>query len=173
MNLRSISFRLVAWYASLLAAIFLLLCSLLYLDLRLFLENQLRESQLRRARQIANTLIANVRESGEAQVAKQTADWYDPEINGRFIRITRADGSPVYVSGPPKDGSFIPADVPALASVRRREFTRKIKLPGDKTMLITGLRCEASGMQTYRVEFGELLDPVETMLNHFFLQLTL
>ena len=57
MNTRSISFRLVAWYAGLLAGIFVLLCALLYLDLRHFLENDLRQSQARRARQIANTLL--------------------------------------------------------------------------------------------------------------------
>ena len=45
MNTRSISFRLVAWYAGLLAGIFLLLCALLYLDLRHFLENDLRQAQ--------------------------------------------------------------------------------------------------------------------------------
>ena len=45
MNTRSISFRLVAWYAGLLTGIFVLLCALLYLDLRHFLENDLRESQ--------------------------------------------------------------------------------------------------------------------------------
>ena len=57
MNTRSISFRLVAWYAGLLALIFLLLSVLLYLDLRRFLENDLRHSQSRRAHQIANALL--------------------------------------------------------------------------------------------------------------------
>ncbi len=99
MNPRSISFRLVAWYAGLLAVIFLLLCALLYLDLRHFLENDLRQSQFRRTRQIANTLLAHVKQTGEPYVASQTKDWYEPEINDRFIRITRADGTLVYVSG--------------------------------------------------------------------------
>ena len=67
MNLRSISFRLVAWYAGLLAAIFLLLCALLYLDLRHYLENDVRQAQSRRAHQIANALLTHVKQNGEAE----------------------------------------------------------------------------------------------------------
>ena len=42
MNTRSLSFRLVAWYAGLLTCLFVLLGALLYLDLQHFLENNLR-----------------------------------------------------------------------------------------------------------------------------------
>jgi heavy metal sensor kinase len=173
MNTRSISFRLVAWYAGLLAGIFLLLCAVLYLDLRHFLENDLRESQFRRARQIANTLLAHVKQTGEAAVASQTKDWYEPEINDRFIRITRTDGTLVYVSEAPKDGSFDPAEVPLFPPAPRPEFSRKLKLSGGNTLLIAALNFKSSGNPDYVVEFGALLDPVETMLNHVFLQLAL
>jgi heavy metal sensor kinase len=173
MNIRSISFRLVAWYASLLAGIFLALCALLYLDLRHFLENDLRQAELRRANQIANTLLVHVRQTGEVFVARQAADWYDPDINDRFIRITRADGTPVYVSAAPKDGSFKSAEVPAMPPSSRKEFSRKFKLPGNKTLLVAALNFRPPGQPGYLVEFGELLDPVETMLDHLFLQLAL
>jgi heavy metal sensor kinase len=173
MNTRSISFRLVTWYAGLLTGIFVLLCALLYLDLRLFLENDLRQSQSRRTRQIANTLLAHVKQTGEPYVASQTKDWYEPEINDRFIRITRADGTLVYVSDAPKDGSFDPAEVPIFPPSSQTEFSRKLQLSGNKTLLIAALNFKSSGNPAYLVEFGELLDPVETMLNHLFLQLAL
>jgi heavy metal sensor kinase len=173
MNIRSISFRLVAWYAALLTGIFLLLCALLYLDLRHFLENDLRESQARRTRQIANTLLLHVKQTGEPYVASQTKDWYEPEINDRFIRITRDDGTLVYSSGAPKDGSFDPAEVPVFQPSPKTEFSNKVKLSGGDTLLIAGLNFKSSGNPAYLVEFGELLDPVETMLNRLFLQLTL
>jgi heavy metal sensor kinase len=173
MNTRSISFRLVAWYAGWLAVIFLLLCALLYFDLRHFLESDLRQSQSRRARQIANTLLVHVKQTGEAAVASQTKDWYEPEINDRFIRITRADGTLVYVSEAPKDQSFDPAEVPMFAPSPEPEFSRKLKLSGGNTLLIAALNFKSSGNPDYLVEFGELLDPVETMLNHLFLQLAL
>ncbi len=173
MNTRSISFRLVAWYAGLLTGIFVLLCALLYLDLRHFLENDLRQSQSRRTRQIANTLLVHVKQTGEAYVASQTKDWYEPEINDRFVRITRADGTLVYVSDAPKDGSFDPAEVPIFPPSSQTEFFRKLQLSGGKTLLIAALNFKSSGNPAYLVEFGELLDPVETMLDHLFLQLTL
>jgi len=171
MNIRSISFRLVAWYAGLLAMIFLLLGALFYLDLRHFLENDLRESQSRRTRQIANTLLAHVKQTGEPYVASQTKDWYEPEINDRFIRITRADGTLIYISGAPKDGSFDPAEVPIFPPLSQTESHRKLQLSGDKTLLVAALNFKSYNNPAYLVEFGELLDPVETMLNHLFLQL--
>ena len=173
MNLRSISFRLVAWHAGLLTGIFLLLCASLYLDLRRFLENDLRASQLRRTRQIANTLLVHVKDSGEAAVARQTKDWYEPEANDRFIRITRADGTQIYISGAPKDGSFDPAEVPMLPQAQAAEFSRKVRLSGGNSLLIAALHFKSAGNPEYIVEFGSLLDPVDTMLNHLFLQLAL
>lgn len=173
MNPRSISFRLVAWYAGLLAGIFMLLCVLSYLDLRRFLENDLRQSQARRARQIASTLLVHVNQTGEAYVASQTKDWYDPEINDRFIRITRADGRLVYLSGAPKDGSFLATEVPVLPPSPKTEFSRMVKLSGGNTLLIAALNFKSAGNPAYLIEFGALLDPVETMLNHLFFQLAL
>jgi heavy metal sensor kinase len=173
MNTRSISFRLVAWYAGLLTVIFLLLCAVLYLDLRHFLEHDLRQAQARRARQIATTLLAHVRQTGEAAAINQARDWYEPEANDRFIRITRGDGTLIYVSGTPKDNSFAPAEIPVFPSVADPESSRKLKLSGGNTLLIAALHFKSAGNPDYFVEFGALLDPVETMLNHLFLQLAL
>lgn len=171
MNTRSFSFRLVAWYAGSLTAIFVALCALLYLDLRHFLENDLRESQSRRARQIANTLLVRIKETGPEYVINQTKDWYSPEINDRFIRITQASGPVIYTSGAPNDGSFDPSEVPALAAASSTESFRKVTFSNGKTMVIAALNYEPPGDPPYIVEFGALLDPVETMLNHLFLQL--
>ena len=171
MNTRSISFRLVAWYAGLLAGVFMLLCAVLYLDLRHFLEKDLRAAQARRTRQIANTLLVHVGQTGEPYVASQTQAWYEPEINDRFIRVTRADGTLVYLSGSPRDGSFDPAEVPVFPPPPEMESCRKLKLSGGKTLLIAALNFKSAGNPDYQVEFGELLDPVEVMLNRLFLQL--
>jgi len=172
-NVRSIKFRLVAWYAGLLTGIFVLLCASLYLDLRNFLENGLRETQARRARQVANALLAHVPQTGEPYVTSQIKDWYAPESNDRFIRITRADGTLVYVSAAPKDGAFDPAEVPIFPPPPEVETSRTQKLSGGDTLLIASLRFKSAGNPDYFVEFGELLDPVERMLNHLFLQLAL
>jgi heavy metal sensor kinase len=173
MNFRSISFRLVAWYAGLLSVIFVLLCALLYLDLRHFLENDLRQTEARRARQIANTLLAHVGQTGEAAVASQTKEWYQPETSGRFIRITRTNGTLIYISGPPKDNSFDPAEIPALPLLNETELSQKIKLSNGKTLVVAALNFKSAGNPAYLVEFGELLDPLKMMLDRLFLQLAL
>jgi len=139
MNSRSISFRLVTWYAGWLTLIFVLLGSGFYFSLQHFLENNLRETQARRAQQIADTLLAHVTQTGEAYVTNAVETLYDPEINGRFIRISRADGSVLYVSGATKDDGFNPAQIPVKSFSARKETSQKYQLTGDKTLLVAAI----------------------------------
>ncbi len=173
MNSRSIKFRLVAWYAGSVTGIFLLLCTLLYLDLRNYLEDNTRKDQARRARQLGDNLLAHVKQTGEPYAVGQIKDWYAPESNDRFIRITRADGTLVYISGAPKDGTFDPAEVPVFSPAHEAETVRKQKLSGGSTLLIASLNFKSAGNPDYLVEFGALLTPSETMLSHLILQLAL
>ena len=136
MNMRSISFRLVVWYTSLLTGIFVLLGVLLYFGLRHFVESDVQQTQMHRARQIADTLLAQIGQTGENYVAAEIKSLYAPEINDRFIRLTRADGTVIYISGAPTDGSFNPAEVAALTPESDRDFSRKVTLSGDKTLLV-------------------------------------
>src|SRR5271168_5340744 len=106
MNVRSITFRLVVWYTSLLTGIFVILGILLYFGLQHFVISDRHQSEMRRARQIADTVLVHVQQTGEKYVADQLRSLYEPEINGRFIRVSRADGSVIFLSGEPEDGSF-------------------------------------------------------------------
>lgn len=171
MNTRSIRFRLIAWYAGLLTAVFVLLGGLMFLRLRDYLENNLLESQARWARKIAETLLVNVKQTGEAFVASEVEKLYAPERSDRFIRITRKDGSPLYLSGPPSDQSFDPADVPSAAASPQREFTRKQVLPDGRALLIAAFRAAANGGGSYLVEVGAPTLAIETMLHHLLLLL--
>ena len=171
--MRSIRFRLIAWYAGLLTGVFVLLGVLMYLDLKFFLESNLRDTQARRARQIADTLVARVHQTGEGYVAAEIKDLYEPEVNDRFIRVSRADGSIVYVSGIPNDQSFDSTHLPTLASSSRKEFSQKVHLPGNTTLLIAALNYQTPEGVRYLIEIGGPFDPAETMLNHLSLQLAL
>jgi heavy metal sensor kinase len=173
MNVRSITFRLVVWYTSLLTCIFILLGVLLYFGLQHFVESDRQQALLRRAQIIGATLLANVQPANEKYVASEIKSLYAPENSGRFMRISRADGTQIYRSGEPTDGSFNPADVPSIISDTDTQLTRIVTLPGDKTMILSGLDCTALNNQHYFVEVGILLDPVEEMLRHLFLQLAL
>jgi heavy metal sensor kinase len=151
-NTRSLSFRLVTWYAAVLTIVFVFLGALTLLLLRHYLEANLLDNQTRRARQIADTLVANARNGDEAALGAQVEDLYSPEANDRFIRITRADGTVVYVSGRPKDSGFDPSSVPALPATITRD-TRKIALPGS-SLLVAAQTARASDGTEYRVEVG-------------------
>lgn len=152
MNTGSLSFRLVTWYAGLLTLVFVLLGALTVLLLRQYLEANVLDTQARRARQIADTLVASVNRTGESAIGREVADLYAPEENERYIRITGGDGHVVYVSGEPRDRSFNPSNVPALPVAHQVKPLRKVDLPGG-SMLIAALPY-AVGDKTYTVEVG-------------------
>jgi heavy metal sensor kinase len=92
-------------------------------------------------------------------------------MSRKSTTVLSASRAQVYVSGTPNDGSFDPAEVPVFPPAAETESYRKLKLSGGKTLLVAALNFKSSGNPAYLVEFGELLDPVETMLNRLFLQL--
>jgi heavy metal sensor kinase len=173
MNTRSIRFRLIAWYAGLLTGVFVLLGAPMFFGLKHFLEASLRETQMRRARQIGESLISNIKRTGEPYVVSEVKDRYEPEINDRFIRISRSDGSVLYVSGPPRDQSFDPAGLPELAAPPKSESARKQKLPDDRMLLIVAVNVHAVAGQGYVVEVGAPMTAIESMLDHLLLLLAI
>jgi len=163
MNARSLSVRLVGWYAGVLTAVFVLLALLTFLLLRHYLEANLLDIQARRARQIAGTLVAHARRDGEEAMRNEVENLYSPEINDRFIRITRADGEVVYVSGAPRNERFDPAIVPPLAGEVSQGSSRKVRLAGG-SLLIAAVAAEGGDGTRYRVEVGTSGAPVEDTL---------
>ena len=153
MNTRSLSFRLVTWYAGVLTLVFVLLGALTVILLREYLESNVLDTQARRARQIVDTLVAAVGRTGESGMASEVEALYAPEANERFIRITRGDGHVVYASGAPHDGSFDPAAVPAPALARDGMFLRKEKLPTG-SVLIGAVSSTSTAPSRYVVEVG-------------------
>jgi hypothetical protein len=95
MNTTSLRFRLSAWHAGLLTAVFVLLGSLLYLQLKNYLEVTLLDTQARRAEQIGDTLLLNLPTPNGEQLTREIGLLYAPERSDRFIRVTRNDGIPL------------------------------------------------------------------------------
>jgi heavy metal sensor kinase len=171
MNTRSLSFRLVTWYAGVLTIVFILLGLLTLLFLRHYLEANLLDIQARRARQIADTLVIHADGGDEAALGSQVEALYSPEANDRFIRITRADGSVVYASGAPKDTRFDPSLVPALPANVVTD-ARKVALPAG-SLLIAGQSVRTPDGTLYRVEVGTSGASSEATLGHVLLMLAI
>ncbi|MGN6453472.1 MAG: hypothetical protein ACTHL7_10440, partial [Steroidobacteraceae bacterium] len=159
MNTASLNFRLVTWYAGVLTVVFVLLGAITFFSLRQYLEANVLDNQARRARQIADTLIARASRGSESALGAELESLYSPETNDRFIRITRADGTVVFASGAPHGGGFDPAQVPALAGIG----ARKIVL-GDSSLLLAAVPAVASDGGRYRVEVGTSARPLEDTL---------
>src|SRR5215470_4225160 len=116
MNTRSIQFRLTVWYAGLLALLLLLFGASTYLGLRHYLNQTLNESLGRQAQQIGESFLVDVATGGEGYVISEINEHYAPELNNRFVRLTRANGSVLYVSGKPKESRFDPSAVAAVGA---------------------------------------------------------
>jgi len=169
-NTRSLSFRLVTWYAGVLTIVFVLLGGLTFLFLRHYLEANLLDAQAHRARQIADTLVARASRDSEAAMRTEVENLYAPELNDRFIRITRADGRVVYASAPPRGERFAPGQVPPLAAVASGVSSHKVRLAGG-SLLIAAVMATASDGTRYRVDVGTSGAAAEDTLRHVLVML--
>jgi heavy metal sensor kinase len=161
-NTRSLSFRLVTWYAGVLSAVFVLLGALTIFFLQRYLDANLLDTQARRARQIAATLIPVTSLAAEPALGAQVENLYSPEASGRFIRITRADGAVVYVSGTPKDEPFDPAQVPPVRFAAAPS-SRIVRLPGA-SMAVAAVGATGDSGTRYLVEVGASRSGIEATL---------
>jgi heavy metal sensor kinase len=171
MTMHSIRFQLTAWYASLVTAVFVLLGILMFAGLSHYLEKNLAENQLRRASQIGDTLLVNVKRTGDFYVISEIKALYAPENNDRFIRITRQDGTVLYRSDSPRDQSFQAADIAPLTLSKEKEAAIKQKLPGDRTLLIGALNFQTPDGSRFLVEVGAPTTAIESMLARLRFQL--
>lgn len=152
MNTSSIRFRLTAWYAGLLSLVYVLCGALLMQSVQSYLEANVLDTQARRARQIASTLVTSLAPAAEATLVAEVKALYSPELSDRFIRITRADGSLLYRSGEPSDHSFVPAEVPPAPAAFSKELRSKQSTPDGRAVLVAAVH--AGGGASYTVEVG-------------------
>ncbi|HKC88539.1 MAG TPA: histidine kinase dimerization/phospho-acceptor domain-containing protein, partial [Blastocatellia bacterium] len=172
MNTRSIRFRLTVWYAGLLALLLLLFGASTYLGLRHYLNQTLNESLGRQARQIGESFLIDVATGGEGYVISEVNEHYAPELNNRFVRVTRADGSVLYVSGKPKESRFDPSAVSAVGATVGRDFVREEHVPGGVLLIYTHPFTERTG-QRFLIEVGAPYEQVEVVLYGLLLALAL
>lgn len=165
MNFRSIRVRLTVWYASVLAAIFVLLGGLFFLPLRRSIQGIVLETEARRARQIGNFITGPLASGEAADLAATIERFYAPERNNRFIRITRQDGTVLYRSGPPEDQTFSPPAVPVVSQWPNRSSARRQPLDGGSALLLAAFHTPPQAGASYLIEVGTSSQPVDRMLS--------
>jgi heavy metal sensor kinase len=173
MIIRSIRFRMALWYAALLAGALVLFGAATYIGLERYLQKSLEESLIKQARSIGDVLLVNINQSGEDYVDNEITEHYSPEINGRFIRVTRGDGKRIYISGSPKDGTFDPALVAAPRLPVAREFTREVEMSDSHELLLHGLPYRASDGTQFIIEVAAPYNQIESVLRGLLLTFAL
>jgi heavy metal sensor kinase len=163
-NVRSIRFRLTAWYASVLAAIFILLGGLFFIPIRRSIQGIVLETEARRAWQIGDFITGSPASTGTLRLSETIERFYAPERNGRFIRITRQDGFLVYRSGPPEDQSFSPPEVPLTDPWPARSSARRQELGSGPALFLAAFHTPPQAGASYLVEVGTSSQPVDRML---------
>lgn len=160
MNIRSLRYRLVTWYAFWLTMVFIAAGILLYWGLRHYLEINLGATETKRAERIV-LLIGGRPVTAPRNLAAEITVAFAPEASGRFVRIARAGGEVLYQSGSPIDQSFDAAQIsaPARTAGTRKERQR------DGTELIVATMAAGNGLV---VETGESLAPALLELQRLF-----
>jgi len=171
MNTRSLRFQLTAWYAGLVAGIFLALGLLTYIWLERYMEGSLKETQLRRARQIGLSLLAAPQPPLASQVRDGIQLRYAPEANHLFVRVTQAKSGRLYSSKPPLDDSFDPESVAVPPWPTVHESTRRESLSSGQELLVASYVCTRPDSEQYLVEAGASTRSMQEVLHQVLLLL--
>jgi heavy metal sensor kinase len=172
MNTRSIRFRLTVWYSGLLAGLLLVFGASTFFGLSEYLNRSLKESLANQARQIGESFLTDVAVSGENYVIAEIEEHYSPEMNHRFVRVTRSDGSILYASGKMQEDGFDPSSLPALKGNFMQEDTRRAQLTGGE-LFVYSFPFTARDGSRFVIEVGAPYGEVENVLHGLFLALIL
>jgi heavy metal sensor kinase len=170
-NTRSLKFQLIVWYASLLAGGFVLLGAAAYVALERYLVSALKESQLRRARQIAQLVTEESKKSLISNAGSEIEARYAPGLNDRFVRVSRENGEDIYISRTPVSLTFSPSTLPPPIWPPGPETVRRVSLGNRREMLLTSHTVTLQGGARYLVETGALLDEVQQDLRQWLILL--
>lgn len=168
MNIQSIRFKLIIWYGGMIAVLFLVLGISGYFGLKFYLERITKESLTKRARLIASTVQADMDRYGETYIVTDLSKYYDPEKNGRFLRITSIEGKILYTSGLPKDGIFDPLQVKPLTLPLTQPSLRYETQNDGVALLIYTLPFNLHNNQSFFIETGvstnQITEPLSGLL---------
>jgi heavy metal sensor kinase len=170
MNIHSLRFRMALLYAGVLGTCLILFGASVYLGLSSYLARSLENSVLDDARSIGEKILVDANRKGDAFVVGEMNEM-DPEITGRFLRITRSDHSVLYVSPAPLDRSFTPAAISPVSTAVRGKLWREEHRAGGSGVRIVALPYVNPGGGSFLVEVGASTAAMDGVLRR--LRLTL
>jgi signal transduction histidine kinase len=169
-NTRSVRFRLAASCAGILTSILLVFATAIYIGLKRYLDSNLQRTLIERSQSIGAEL-PGFPTKGLEWLASEIDESYQPELNGYFIRISRVEGRIVYTSGPPKDHSFEPSQIPLPTRVTRDNLSTNVEMTGGHRVLIEGIVFSNPDGSRFLVESGASYRRVDEVLDELLLML--
>jgi heavy metal sensor kinase len=161
---------MTAWYAGLLLCALLVFGVSVYLGLERYLISTQQATLASECRAIGSELLP--------QLPGKRADWlmseineaYAPEVNARFVRVSREGTGVVYLSGAPKDGAFEPAEIP-FPQGKEKESSRRIRLNNGRQLLANTMSFTTPDGSHFLVETGIPLERTQVVLHGLLLTL--
>ncbi len=161
MNTSSLHFRLIAWYSALVVLVVVILGALTYHSVQNRLTELAVKTLTRRAQSLDTTILDDL---SPQSVANRIHAVYSPEANSRFIRIIKADGTVLYVSGPPTNELFDPSEIPLPPHPLSSVLTRQIPIRSGFNLLLITAPAKING-ENWTVEIGLPTDLIDSALN--------
>jgi len=152
-NFKSLRFRLIIWYAGVSLLVAVAFSAYTYNRLEFYLREALAAQLEHRANLIADRILSQIPSHGEKYAGDEIEARYTPGKNDKFVRVTRGDGSLVYLSEAPAEGSFSPEKVPRLRKTGAAHGMQIIDLPNRTRILVAVVPYQVGG-ETYLVEVG-------------------
>jgi len=171
-NMRSLRFRITAWYAGLLAGTLILFGVSVYLGLERYLDWTLQRTLVAECRTIGTQLLSQMSDKDNAWLATEINEAYAPEVNGRFIRVVRQGVGVIYASAAPKDGTFDPSRIP-LANDKEKDGSRKLRFGAGNRLLIQSTALTTADGSRFLVESGAPYNQIEVVLHGLLLTLAI
>jgi len=162
-NVTSIHFRMTAWYAGLLVCLLVLFGASVYVGLGSYLERTLRAALSEQARAVGEEIGERVTEKRLPTIVNYLNEKFAPQLNARFIRVTGAQDTLLYLSTRTPDGLLEPALVPKAPRQSEREYATEAVLPNGRRVLVQVLPVFTPD-GTFIVETGALYAPIEAVL---------
>ncbi len=169
---RSIRARLITLYVVTLALIFVCFGGYTYWGFKQYLMRSLTQTLLRRAHQIADTILVQMPAKGEGFVSSEIQARYAPELNERIIRITDQTGRTIYAS---QNTGVLSAPLPVVFVDAKGETApvSREEILGKDRFRVVALGYRLSNGQPYTVEVGAPENDIFGALNGLLLTLSL
>lgn len=171
MNIRSIHVRLVLWHTALVILISALFGGYTYHSLDHRLTNEMKETLSRRVEHLRDDILEkDLFSQPKQEMAQKIQDVYSPEENDRFIRISKGDGTILYVSGRPRDPIFNPARIPLPHGYTTAVSEQIEQLRSGEHLMLVGFTAPIAGTD-YIIEMGAPTDQIDIPLHKLLITL--